>query len=133
MPRLTDARRMGQEPIRFTLEQIPYGEAGTDATVRKIASLVDQAVKDQRVRLVALRILEWAGAENHSTTAAAKSIFRWVKHHIRYIRDPVGLETVQAPEVTLRLKAGDCDDHTALVAALAMSLAISMVEVVRST
>ena len=95
MPRLTDARRMGQEPIRFTLEQIPYGEAGTDATVRKIASLVDQAVKDQRVRLVALRILEWAGAENHSTTAAAKSIFRWVKHHIRYIRDPVGLETAE--------------------------------------
>lgn len=124
MPRLEDVRRWPAGQIRFDLVNIPGGQAGTDATVRKIAQLVDQAVRQQKLRLVALRILDWAGAENHSDTAAAKAIFRWVKHHIRYVRDPAGLETVQAPEVTLQLRAGDCDDHTALVAALAAALAI---------
>lgn len=124
MPRLVEANRRPGDRIRYTLEQIPGGEAGTDATVRKVAQLVDQAVTGQQIRVVALQILNQAGTENHNPAAAAKAIFRWVKHHIRYIRDPIGLETVQAPEVTLRLGAGDCDDHSALVAALATTLAI---------
>jgi hypothetical protein len=56
--------------------------------------------------------------------AAAKALHDWVRSRIRYVLDPVDVETVQDPEATLKIKAGDCDDHSALMAALAMSIGI---------
>jgi hypothetical protein len=56
--------------------------------------------------------------------AAAKALHDWVRSRISYVLDPVDVETVQDPEATLKIKAGDCDDHSALMAALSMSIGI---------
>lgn len=110
--------------IRYTLEQIPAGRAGTDATVRRMAELVNQALADQAVRMVALRILQTHQAPPGDQLQTAGTLYEWVKQQIRYVRDPVGLETVQSPEVTLQLRAGDCDDSTTLIAALATAVGL---------
>lgn len=110
--------------MRFALADIPSGEAGTDATVQRIGELVNEALQRPDLRLLALQILDRAGVPNKNTKAAARALFDYVRRRIRYVPDPIDVETVQAPEVTLNLRAGDCDDHTALVAALAASIGI---------
>ena len=110
--------------VRFSLSQIPSGEAGTDRTVKAIANLVNDSLRRPLVRLKAINILKSANVPNKNTVAAAKALFEYVRKLVRYIPDPIDVETVQSPEVTLRVAAGDCDDHTALVAALAMSIGI---------
>ena len=115
----TAARR-----VRVELHNIPPGEAGTDATVAKLGELVRGSLRAQRVRLVALQILQNYNVPNQDQAAAARAIYAWVKNHVRYVPDPTDLETVQSPDVTLQLRAGDCDDHAALVIALANSIGI---------
>lgn len=41
-----------------------------------------------------------------------------------FIPDPVGAETFQSPEATLRMGGGDCDDHAPLLAGLAVASGI---------
>lgn len=50
--------------------------------------------------------------------AEVQRIHAFVRDRIRYVRDVRGVETVQAPEVTLELGSGDCDDKSVLAAAL---------------
>lgn len=54
----------------------------------------------------------------------AGAIYQWVTRNINYVRDPWNIERIQSPDVTIRQKAGDCDDHAILSAALLQSLGI---------
>jgi len=54
----------------------------------------------------------------------AGAIYKWMTSNINYVRDPWNIERIQSPDVTLRQKAGDCDDHAILSAALLQSLGI---------
>lgn len=110
--------------MHVALEQIPAGAAGTRLTVEKMRKLIRGSLRAQNLRLRALDILRGFGVDSHQASASARALFYWVRSHIRYVNDPVGIETVQSPEVTLQLKAGDCDDHATLVAGLAMAIGI---------
>lgn len=79
-------------------------------------SLVRDAIRDpqQQIRETALTVLR--GVDSFS--AQARAIQAWVQQHIEYRRDPPDVELVQTPQVTLQLKAGDCDDQAVLTAAL---------------
>ena len=50
------------------------------------------------------------------------ALLRWVQRNIRYTMDIRGVETIQTPPNTLRLKAGDCDDMSMLLASLLESV-----------
>jgi len=54
----------------------------------------------------------------------ADAIYKWITSNINYVRDPWNIERIQSPDVTIRQKAGDCDDHAILSAALLQSLGI---------
>lgn len=108
----------------YSLAAIPSGAAGTRATVRRMADLANQAVSQQLVRLVALRVLEQQQVSGRNPLATARALYTWVQRRIRYVKDPVGLETVQSPEVTLKLRAGDCDDSATLLVALATAVGL---------
>lgn len=110
--------------MKHERRQIGYGLAGTQATLKAIGQLVDQAVAGQKLRLTAISILDRANVNTKNPLAVGKALFYWVRSHIRYVKDPLDLETVQAPDVTLALKAGDCDDHAALMGALAASVGL---------
>jgi transglutaminase-like putative cysteine protease len=47
--------------------------------------------------------------------------YYWVCQHVRYLRDPHGLEFVKEPSRTLESRAGDCDDVSVLLAAMVMA------------
>jgi transglutaminase-like putative cysteine protease len=104
------------QPRRAALSGIPNGQAGSIATMKTMRLLVLDAVRDpnQKIRETALEILR--GVNSFSQQASA--IQAWVQQHIEYRRDPPDVELVQTPQVTLQLRAGDCDDHSTLTAAL---------------
>jgi hypothetical protein len=52
----------------------------------------------------------------------ARRLYEYVRDEITYIQDPCNVEEVQSPEVTLKLRAGDCDDKAVLLAALLLSI-----------
>ena len=103
-------------PRRAALSGIPNGQAGAIATMTAMRQLVCNAIRDpnQQIRETALNILR--GVNTFSSQAQA--IQSWVHNNIEYRRDPVDVELVQTPQVTLQLKAGDCDDQAVLTAAL---------------
>lgn len=107
-------------PTRSTLEAIPDGPAGTRETLKRMRDAVLQyktapAVRAQAVAIAQpVRSKDWAGE--------ARAVQRWVQTNIRYVRDVRGVETLQAPDYTLQVRAGDCDDHSMLVAALLESI-----------
>ena len=106
------------------LHYIAQGEAGTDQTVNIIVQLVAASLRKPNVRLLAIQILDRAGVPNKNDQQAAFALYSWVKARIRYVRDPIDVDTVQQPDITLQLKAGDCDDHVALFSALAQSIGL---------
>lgn len=104
------------QPRRAALSGIPDGQAGSIATMRAMRQLVSDAIRDpqQQIREAALQILRGV----NSFSDQARAIQQWVQQNIEYRRDPPDLELVQTPQVTLQLKAGDCDDQATLTAAL---------------
>ena len=110
--------------MKYAVRDIPGGEAGTDATVKQIADFVQYSLKRPHIKLLAIQILDRVNADSKQPERVARALFAWVEKNIRYILDPVAVETVQDPETTAKLKSGDCDDHTGLLAALAMSVGL---------
>lgn len=49
------------------------------------------------------------------------ALFNWIRANVRYTRDPSNTDLFSAPEQTLLMKAGDCDDYTSVLGALLMS------------
>lgn len=104
------------QPRRAALSGIPNGTAGSIATMRTMRQLVRDAIRDpaQKVRESAITILR--GVNMFSDQV--RTLQQWVQNNIEYRRDPPDVELVQTPQVTLQLRAGDCDDHSVLTAAL---------------
>ena len=75
-------------------------------------------------RELSLRIVTEAGAPMFNKPAQAVAIAEWVKNNIRYVNEFP--ETFQTPPRTVEIEAGDCDDHTTLIATLCENLGIPM-------
>jgi hypothetical protein len=103
-----------------TLQAIPDGKAGTVATLKIMRDVVKSGKKSLVVRNTAISLIgelpqkDWFN-EN-------KILHRFVRDEIRYVKDIRGVETVQTPDVTMQIKAGDCDDKSVLLAALLESI-----------
>lgn len=112
-------RNAPAQPVRATLHGIPDGIPGATATLRAMRQLVKDGIRDpaQGVRECALGIIS-----SDRWIQQIRDIQSWVQDNIMYVLDPIdsdgGVELVQTPQVTLKLRAGDCDDQATLVAAL---------------
>ena len=71
---------------------------------------------NQVVRNQAISIVSYLPSKDFRSELEA--IYHWVRENIRFVRDVRGIETLQTPEATMRLGAGDCDDHVILLQAL---------------
>jgi hypothetical protein len=114
-------------PLSVTKQPYP----GIDAVLEAASRLVATSAGDERLRGLALQITR--SARKHPVTgqpdlrdvdAIAGAIYTWMVRTINYVRDPWDVERLQSPVVTLRQKAGDCDDHAILGAALLGSLGV---------
>jgi len=104
---------------------------GIGGVMKAATDLVAKYTGDERIRSLALTITR--SVRRHSKTGQpdlrsadliAGAIYKWMVRNINYVRDPWDIERIQSPDVTLRQKAGDCDDHAILGAALLQSLGI---------
>lgn len=104
----------------YEIKQIPFGDAGTDATVREMEKMIRDGVKDPLIRETAIGIVR--GLPGKDYLGEIFRIYNWVKQNVRFTRDPVSLELLQSAARSLKGKVGDCDDYTVLLSALLQSL-----------
>lgn len=96
--------------------EIPPGARGTKSTLKLMRRLVIDAKRRYNIRKLTLSIVK--NNANKDYIGEVKSIHRWVKNNIRYVKDIRGIETLQTPEKTVEIGQGDCDDHAILVATM---------------
>lgn len=102
------------------LHRISEGSEGTRQTLHIMRDLVRQWKMHPRVRQLAKKIVQPCPAKN--IRCEVSRLHAFVSNKIRYVRDVQDVETVQAPDVTLRDKAGDCDDQAVLIGSLLCSI-----------
>lgn len=85
--------------------------------------LVDQAQKDAAFVRFAVDIVRNVAAYDEFGEVSA--LFSWVLEQIRYTKDPVTVEKLYPPQELLKIRAGDCDDISMLMGALAIALGYS--------
>lgn len=108
-------------PLSFTLSALPSGPVeSVRATLKTMRQLVHAGKKNPLVLLTARRLV--AGLQQKDYVGEVRAIHEFVRDHIRYVKDPRGVETLHTPEKLLELKQGDCDDKSILAAALLESL-----------
>lgn len=92
------------------------GSAGTTETVSLMQQLAVTGSRDRLVQTTARGIIQQSGATN--VRDAVLALFHWVRDRVLFAADPIGLERIQAPWVTLARRSGDCDDKSTLLAAM---------------
>lgn len=107
-------------PQNFQLSGIPSGVSGTRATLKTMARLVKQYRTDPTIRNCAADMVQHL--PGMSFYSEAKTLFEFVRNRVRYLQDVNDVETIQAPDVTLQLRRGDCDDQVTLLGALLESI-----------
>lgn len=104
--------------ITWQMGEIPDGKEGVAATLRLMRRIVRQYKSNQRLRLLAMELCKPLDGTRKNYAQQVQRLFSFVQNHIGYLRDIRGVETIQTPDVTLQLGAGDCDDKSTLLATL---------------
>lgn len=101
------------------------GDAGVEQTICVLRCLIDDAVKDPAINAKAIEILRGANVANFGTLDRLHAFYDWISQpgNFLYVPDPIGpfgpKETVRPARTLFEVRGGDCDDYTALLAALA--------------
>jgi predicted transglutaminase-like cysteine proteinase len=88
-------------------------------TLKAMSKVAHAGKKDLEVRRLVEKICEGLAEGDYAGEVLA--INYWVKQHIRYMRDPDGVEFLKTPRKLLETRAGDCDDIATLLAAMLMA------------
>lgn len=121
MPHLADG------DISVVRSRLSQGERGVDETVSAMMEMAkgEYGARSPKIRALAINIVNRAGCGDKDYWGMIKAIHNWVRDQIRYVKDPVGQETLSYPEETaFNSKAGDCDDKTILEIAVLGSVGI---------
>jgi hypothetical protein len=106
------------------------GDAGVEQTINLLRRIVDDAVKDPYVNRTAIDALRRVNAPSFDRDAKLRALYDFVSWpNFLYVEDPVGpfgpKETLRPVRTLLDLRAGDCDDFTALLSSLAGTIGIA--------
>lgn len=96
------------------------GEPGTKQTIDLMRHLIDEAVADANFVRFAVDLVRNVPAYND--LGEAQTIYKWVQGHVRFTKDPVTKEKLYPPQELLKIRAGDCDDISMLMAALLIAI-----------
>ncbi|MCK4320761.1 transglutaminase domain-containing protein [Candidatus Bathyarchaeota archaeon] len=86
-------------------------------SIKKIVNSADPTV--EVVRELATRLGRRFEAGDFKQ---ARKLYEYVRDEIQYIYDPFGIEEIQPPEVTLKLRSGDCEDQAILLTSLLLAI-----------
>lgn len=107
-----------RQPTPVQTFTIDDGDPGTAQTVSFMYNLIYQGMKDPDVNAQAIGIVNAANPRQFDFAGQRRAIFNWFPRNIRFVRDPVGVETLRTAPETLHRGAGDCDCQTILMGAL---------------
>lgn len=111
-------------PIAFPpvalAEPLLSGDAGVEQTINLMRQLVDDSLRDPAIIRLATDIVRPVAA--FDDISEVRAIYDWVKHNIRFTKDPINKEKLYPPSELLKIRAGDCDDISILTATLAMAV-----------
>lgn len=113
-------RQPVKSKVTAQLGRIPSGKAGVIATLKIMRNMIRTGKTSLPVRLLALDLTSNLQQKNYS--GEISEIFYFVRDRIRYVKDIDGVETLQTPDKTLELKAGDCDDKSILLASMLQAI-----------
>lgn len=99
---------------------VPRGDAAAKA--RLLRALIEEAKRDPGFHRIALSIPRLYRVPEYDWLGELDAVKDWTHRHVRYTRDPAGLETFRAPMKTIEFGAGDCDDLVSLGSALIETL-----------
>lgn len=105
---------------RAYLGEVPDGDAGTAVTLNIMKQVRNVYRRLPWVRALAADLTREVPQKSY--VGQVRALFDFVQNRIRYVHDPVALERLQTPEVTLKERAGDCDDKSILLATLLESV-----------
>jgi transglutaminase-like putative cysteine protease len=100
---------------------VALGAAGTRDELRIMRAV---AMHDRGALAVTLAVQEATRGAGGSYPAKVRAVYEYVRDAIAYMPDSPEGETIQAPEVTLRLMAGDCKQKSVLLAAMLRTLGV---------
>lgn len=121
---------LGGQPVRrgerFKTAHRPY--LGTPQTVAAMRALATRGQSHPAVRRFAVAVVRQVQPRDYVSELAA--IFYAVSRRVRYVRDPINVELVAHPALTVANRHGDCDDmattlasmHKVLLAAASMGV-----------
>jgi len=107
-----------RQPIPVQSFTIDEGDPGTAQTVSAMYTQIYLGMKNPEVNACAIDIVNAANPRQFDFAGQRRAIFNWFGRNIRFVRDPVGVETVRTAPETLHRRAGDCDCQTVLMGAL---------------
>jgi hypothetical protein len=99
---------------------IPEGPAGTRETLKYMRELIRRGRADTWTRDFAHSIVRDVPPKDWMGEICA--VFSFVQSYVRYGLDTNGAEVIQAPNVTLELGYGDCDDFVCCICGLLEAL-----------
>jgi hypothetical protein len=112
------------------LKKVGNGINGNIDTIEAMRKLAREFSRHDLVKRLATNIIHYKNIPSHHYLDEARAIGEFVQKHIRYVKDPVGTESLQAPDMMIRMmkdvgySMGDCDDMALLTASLLMSIGI---------
>jgi hypothetical protein len=123
-------RNLGRLPDQ-EIRKVGNGVRGNLDTIEVMKNMARKYSRHDLVKRLATNILHSYKIPSHHYLQEAQAIGQFVKDHVRYVKDPVGTESLQAPDMMIRMMQevgyamGDCDDMSLLMAALLMSVGIA--------
>lgn len=103
-------------PLTSRLAYVPDGKEGTLTTLKLMREFTRNGKRSLPVRSLAVELTN--GNNQKDWIGELKALHAFVRDRIRYVKDVRDVETLQTPEVTLHVGAGDCDDKSVLLASL---------------
>jgi len=128
-PRKRPLQNLGKLPDQ-TISKVGDGIKGNLDTVAVMKKLAQEYSQSALVKRLATNILNYEKIPSHHYLDEARAIGTFVQKNIRYVKDPVGTESLQTPDMMIKMMAdvgyamGDCDDMSLLIATLLMSIGI---------
>ena len=95
-----------------------FDGATVEQTTGIMSALVERHKTDVQVRIDVADIVRTARLKDGDVRGLCDAVYRWVRGRVKYWQDTAGVETIQAPHVTLALGIGDCDDMSVLAATI---------------
>ena len=94
--------------------------AGTVQTIRVMRQLIDRSLSDASFVRFTRDVVRNVAA--HDELGELEAIYNWALSNIRFTKDPLTKETLFPPQELLKIRAGDCDDFSMLLSAMALAL-----------